>query len=220
MVESEPGKGSTFTITVPTGCLDGVRMMESPADLQFHIKQDKLSQADRNSTPLTGCRVLLAEDGLDNQRLISFILKKKLGAEVAVAEDGRIALELVAAAEADGKPFDLILMDMQMPVMDGYQATQYLRSKGWSGPIIALTAHAMVADRQKCLDAGCTDYLAKPIDRDRFAEVLTRHIVANHEPGNAAEHNVEPMHVSLEQSPTYIDSGSLALHAEPPPTHL
>jgi CheY-like chemotaxis protein len=159
--------------------------------------------------------VLLAEDGPDNQRFISFILKK-LGAEVAVAEDGQMAVQFVAASEADGRPFDLILMDMQMPIMDGYQAAQCLRSKGWSGPIIALTAHAMMDDRQKCLNAGCTDYLAKPIDRARFAQVLTRYIGASPEPGNVAEHNVEPMHISVEQAPTCINSCSLALPAEPP----
>jgi signal transduction histidine kinase/ActR/RegA family two-component response regulator len=192
-VESEYGKGSTFTITVPTGCMDGVRMLDSPpADLQACRKEQKSPEVDRKPTSLVGRRVLLAEDGLDNQRFISFILKR-LGAEVTVAENGNTAIQLAAVSEADGKPFDLILMDMQMPVMDGYQAAQHLRSRGWSGPIIALTAHAMVSDRQKCVEAGCTDYLAKPIDLARFTQLLAQYIGANREPDNVARLTVAPM---------------------------
>ena len=111
--------------------------------------------------------MLLAEDGHDNQRLIALLLKKA-GGEVAVAENGKIAHDLALAARDEGPPFDVILMDMQMPVMDGYEATQLLRELGYKGPIIALTAHAMTFDRQKCLNAGCDAYMAKPIDRQRL----------------------------------------------------
>ena len=170
-VESDLGKGSSFTVTVPTGHLDGVRMLENPAEIQFHVGEDKPSDASRNAKPLSGHRLLLAEDGPDNQRFISFILKR-MGADVTVAENGRAAVEGAIASRNAGSPFDLILMDMQMPVLDGYQATQMLRVKNWSGPIVALTAHAMKEDQQKCLDVGCDEYLTKPIDHNRLLQVL------------------------------------------------
>jgi CheY-like chemotaxis protein len=113
----------------------------------------------------------LAEDGPDNQRLISFMLTKA-GAEVTVAANGQLVVEQAMAARDAGKPFDVILMDMQMPEMDGYDATSLLRLQGVRTPIIALTAHAMAGDRQRCLDAGCDEYVAKPINRAALIEVI------------------------------------------------
>ncbi len=158
-VTSEPGKGSTFTATFVTGDLSHVRMIEQ-------AEEAIISAPLSSSSPpihLAG-RILLAEDGPDNQRLISMLLKKA-GAEVTIAENGRAAVEAVEASIALGRPFGLILMDMQMPEVDGYSASARLRSMGVSTPIVALTAHAMSGDREKCLTAGCTDYATKPIDR-------------------------------------------------------
>jgi CheY-like chemotaxis protein len=119
--------------------------------------------------------LLLAEDGPDNQRLVSFVLRKK-GADVTVAENGQIAVDFALAARAAGKPFDLILMDMQMPLLDGYEAARRLRKAGFTGPIIALTAHAMPGDRQRCLDAGCDDYISKPIVPAQLVAQLVAHL--------------------------------------------
>jgi CheY-like chemotaxis protein len=119
--------------------------------------------------PLHG-RILLAEDGPDNQRLLSMHLRV-CGAEVVIAEDGQIALDL-----AEKSPFDLILMDMQMPVMDGYTATAELRRRGLSTPIVALTANAMAEDRNKCMASGCTDYLSKPIDREILLQTVSKYL--------------------------------------------
>ena len=170
--ESEPGKGSAFTVTIATGSLGGVRMIEPSARRE--------TVPSRLPVPATAaakldCRILLAEDGVDNQRLVSFIFKKA-GADVTVVENGQAAMERALEARDAGKPFDVILMDIQMPVMDGYTATSRLREAGYRGVIIGLTAHTMSKDRDKCLAAGCDDYATKPIDRAKLiALVAERH---------------------------------------------
>ncbi|MEO0586548.1 MAG: response regulator, partial [Planctomycetota bacterium] len=126
--------------------------------------------------PLTGVRVLIVEDGVDNQRLIGYHLRKA-GAETETADHGRLALERLTDGEGiEGRllepfPFDVILTDMQMPEMDGYELAGRLRTLACPVPVVALTAHAMESDRDKCLAAGCVDYVTKPIDRDRLIEV-------------------------------------------------
>ncbi|MGC4005662.1 MAG: response regulator [Pirellulales bacterium] len=122
-------------------------------------------------------RILLAEDGPDNQRLISYVLQRA-GAEIVVADNGWIALNVAREAMQRGEPFDCVLMDVQMPVMDGFQATQELRRERYRGPILALTANAMSNDRKLCLDAGCDDYATKPIERRKLLEMIERHVVA------------------------------------------
>ena len=119
--------------------------------------------------------VLVAEDSKDNQRLITFLLRH-FGLDFTIAENGAIALELARSAVEAGRPFDLVLMDVGMPVMDGLQSTHAMRSEGMTMPIVALTAHAMAGDRERCLSAGCSDYISKPIERLALLKMLTRYL--------------------------------------------
>jgi signal transduction histidine kinase/CheY-like chemotaxis protein len=171
-VVSTPGKGSTFTVTFATGDLAGVHMIAAAEEAV--VAAPKVNNAPPQR--LRG-RILLAEDGPDNQRLISMLLTKA-GAEVTVAENGRVAVEAVEASVAMGRPFGLILMDMQMPELDGYAAATRLRSLGVSTPIVALTAHAMTGDREKCVAAGCDDYATKPIERAILLAVCHKWLAA------------------------------------------
>ena len=172
-MSSKIGAGSTFTLTIDAGSMEGVRMLQHPAGEVCPAEPQTKSVAPKR-IHLEG-RLLLVEDGLDNQRLISLLLTKA-GAEVSLAENGRVAIDLVMAANREARPFDLILMDMQMPVMDGYEAARQLRAKGITAPIIALTAHAMTGDREKCLEIGCDDYLSKPIDRTVLLSLVSRYL--------------------------------------------
>ncbi|MFI5378205.1 MAG: ATP-binding protein [Tepidisphaerales bacterium] len=170
-VVSKPGQGSTFTVTVETGPLAGVPMVD---------RCEVLGEGGVTSTPPrpTGAlrgRVLLAEDGADNQRLIAFILTHA-GAQVEVVENGRLAVDRVLATRNTAERFDLVLMDMQMPEMDGYSATAQLREQGATLPIVALTAHAMAGDRERCLAAGCTDYLTKPVNAELLVATAAGHM--------------------------------------------
>jgi len=127
--------------------------------------------------PTLACRVLLVEDWFENQRVLSYLLHDA-GATVTAADNGRLGVNEALAAEDNHDPFQIVLMDMQMPVMDGYKATALLRSCGYARPIIAITAHAMAHDREKCLAAGCDDYAAKPIDRGALIEMVRRWVPA------------------------------------------
>jgi len=173
---STPGKGSCFRLSIATGPLERVKMVENPGEKDFSRAEDADPCSDPASEEagLEG-RILLAEDAPDNQRLISFVLRKA-GAEVTVADNGQVAVAKALAACHEGRPFDVILMDIQLPVLDGYQATSQLRRRGYQGPIIALTAGAMANDREKCLNAGCDDFAAKPIDRKTLFAVIRKHL--------------------------------------------
>ncbi len=162
-IESEFGRGTTVRVRLRARVSPEAEFIDAATSglvlnqIKSHQKPDGARRS--SAKVLAGTRILLAEDGPDNQRLISFNLQSA-GAEVTVAKTGVEAIELARQL----KPH-LILMDMQMPEMDGYEATRKLRENGCGLPIIALTAHAMDGDRKRCIDAGCSEYLTKPIDK-------------------------------------------------------
>ncbi len=169
-VKSRPGEGSTFTFTMKAGLPNPVQMLSDLSEAAASAPGD---QQLRLAAPTLRGRVLLAEDGPDNQKLIAAILRKA-GVDVDSVQDGRLAVEEAMSAWSAGTPYGAILMDMQMPEMDGYEATRQLRCTGYEGPIIALTAHAMADDRTKCLAAGCDDYATKPVDSIGLLHMLAR----------------------------------------------
>jgi PAS domain S-box-containing protein len=165
---SQPRMGSTFTMRIDGGAAAGVETLRGLTEATLPAKLD---DGVKNEIYLRG-RILLVEDGADNQRLLRMQLSGA-GASVVSAANGQMAVEL-----ATTQPFDLILMDMQMPVMDGYAATVELRRRGVKIPIIALTAYAMAEDRDKCIASGCDAYLSKPVDEETLLSAV------NHALGN------------------------------------
>ena len=125
--------------------------------------------------PQLECRVLLVEDSLDNQRLVEHLLTQA-GAEVFLADDGQSALDLALEAHEQGLPFDIILMDIQLPKLDGLEVAHRLREAGFHGPIIALTAHEKIYNRQKCLEAGCDDFLTKPVNPKELIGLISLYL--------------------------------------------
>ncbi len=169
-VSSTPGKGSRFTLHIAAGRLDQVPLIHAPCEGEN--EQVTLTPVTAAiPTQLVG-HILVAEDGPDNQRLISLILGRA-GLTITLVEDGEQAFKMLQEYEAAGGSIDLVLTDMQMPVMDGYTLATRLRENGYLKPIIALTAHALAGDREKCLAAGCNDYTSKPIQRAQLLEKLS-----------------------------------------------
>jgi signal transduction histidine kinase/CheY-like chemotaxis protein/HPt (histidine-containing phosphotransfer) domain-containing protein len=157
------GKGSCFTLRFAAGDTRGVPLV-TPAVVQTSRTVSGGSERQKKFPPID---VLLVEDGETNRKLVKLLLERA-GAIVSTAENGEIGCQM-----AMEKTYDVILMDMQMPVLDGYSASRRLRDAGMTRPIIALTANAMSADREKCLAAGCNDYLSKPINTEQmFAAIL------------------------------------------------
>ncbi|MBN2021642.1 MAG: response regulator [Pirellulales bacterium] len=171
-VKSIHGKGTTFRVTVATGSLLGVPLVDAEKEPVTPFETPN-AVASTPQLQFSG-RILVAEDGPDNQRLLTFLLRRT-GAEIALAENGQVAVEKYTEARNAGKSFDVILMDMQMPVMDGYAAAKQLREMGCRKPIIALTAHAMQGDRERCCNAGCDDYTPKPINRAELLGLIAKY---------------------------------------------
>ena len=164
-VASDYGHGSTFTITIDTGSLEGVPMLQTMPASSASLHDVK----DAGAVSLPGIRVLSCEDGPSNQKLITLVLRRAGAAVVDTAMNGQVGYDL-----AMQHPYDVILMDMQMPVMDGYTAAGKLRESGIQTPIIAMTAHAMKGEEEKCLAAGCTGYVPKPIEVNRLLQTVAK----------------------------------------------
>ncbi len=207
-VDSTFGQGSTFTATVLTGPLDEVPMID-PDDSPAADNSDDTPDDAQTRDPADAARparILLAEDAPDNQRLIRHILRHA-GHQVTLAANGREACQ--AAWTQDGRPaFDLVLMDMQMPEMDGYDAARRLREERFDRPIIALTANAMAGDRDKCVAAGCDDYAAKPVDRARLLQLIQWHL--DRSPRSDDDPTPEPTPMDQANAPPPADP----LHSE------
>ena len=164
-VASEVGKGSVFSLTIPAG-LD---VMKQPFLDRRNIAGHLPREQDGPEQQRFSGHVLVAEDSKTSQKLIKAILAR-LGLDVTTAENGKEAVD-----KALTTAFDLIFMDIQMPKMNGYKATKMLRKKGITTPIVALTAYAMKGDDTKCIEAGCDDYMSKPIDRKKLHRVLGKY---------------------------------------------
>jgi len=196
VVESTPGVGTTFRVDVPTGEISGVRLIDvtelaerTAAAGESRSACDATSSDDSTASPASdvatrttrgaarSIRVLVADDTEMNQKLVRRILERS-GMTVDLAHDGEQAVQAVLASMEPDTAYDVVLMDMQMPVLDGLEATRYLRLHGCMLPIIALTASCMPADRARCLDAGCTDFVMKPIDRVGLIETIREHTSA------------------------------------------
>jgi signal transduction histidine kinase/CheY-like chemotaxis protein len=172
-VSSTLGQGSTFGLFFPVEIAE-----RKEAWNHSDQQEDKTPIPLLTDQPLAGLKILVVEDSKVNQIVIAAQLQKA-GAEIVFADNGQIGIEKIDKAETEKAPFDVVLMDMQMPVMDGYQATTTLRHNGYSRPIIAVTAHALHNDRQKVLDAGCNDYLTKPFQTEHLFKTILKYFPKN-----------------------------------------
>jgi signal transduction histidine kinase/ActR/RegA family two-component response regulator len=191
LVESQPGVGSKFTATIDIGSIDGIPLVvhqtNNPATKDSHLSQliDIVPK---------GLRILAAEDSADNQILLNFILRKT-EAIITFVDNGHEAIQIHRRTSDSDQPFDLILMDLEMPIMNGLDATRAIREFDTRTPIIAFTAHASPSDAQLCAQAGCTDTIFKPIDRESFYRKLATHTKSTHQPIQNIE--LESVHAGI-----------------------
>jgi len=193
-VVSESERGSKFSLNLPVSKAAQTQLITQLSDIP-QPAPDTLGWVP--DAPLSG-EVLVVEDTLENQKLIALILSR-MGINVQVVSNGQEALDVLSVA---GHGIELVLMDMQMPVMDGYTAMQRLREQGCTVPIIALTANAMLEEKKRVLELGANDYLTKPIDRVAFHKTIARYL-ARIPPEHAQADYLESL--LLADDPTFID---------------
>ncbi|MGD8567140.1 MAG: ATP-binding protein [Gammaproteobacteria bacterium] len=172
---SEKGKGSHFVAIIDTGVNEQTHFIssleETPVSAGHH---------EREVTPALKGKILLAEDNPDNQRLISLYIES-IGAAVDIVANGQQAVEQAVSGD-----YDLVILDMQMPVMGGAEAIQWLRNVGNQAPIAMLTANAMKEEKDRCLKLGANEFLTKPVDKQAFYAVLSRYL-QERKPGEIAD---------------------------------
>ena len=177
-VQSTFGVGSEFAFVLPVNEI-GATVPSHTNECKSDTLTSTSSKVDAAKKPLKGVRILLAEDGIDNQKLIAFHLTKA-GADVTIVQNGKEAVQsLTIDGTLEGPlaipcQFDLLLTDIQMPEMDGYTATRLLRSKDFRLPIIALTANAMSSDVSMCINAGCNEHVGKPVNRQQLIDTCVQ----------------------------------------------
>ncbi|PKL48561.1 MAG: hypothetical protein CVV39_04165 [Planctomycetes bacterium HGW-Planctomycetes-1] len=191
--QSNYGKGSTFSLFIPAAIETGRHENHKKAP---SADEDAPAKANNANVKFKGS-VLIVEDSPTNQMLIDLLLKK-LGIQTDLAQNG-----LEAVQKTNKRRYDVILMDMLMPVMNGYEATRQIKIKGIDTPIIALTACAMKGDDEKCFAAGCDAYLTKPTDRKKLVETLAKYLPAEGEkqPSQTVENNTEQTKEPIMQTP-------------------
>jgi hypothetical protein len=171
-------EGSTFSLTIDVGSPQAL----PPTPMSLKAAATKNSPQCDGIVPRLNGRILFAEDSADTRVLMRKVLEDA-GLTVDVTKNGQAAIQRVKAAALDQNPYDLVLMDMSMPVLDGYAATRELRASGFKSlPIIAFTAHAMETEREKCEAAGCNGYLTKPIDRAAMLAAIAAHLPSQRHP--------------------------------------
>jgi len=190
-VESETDRGSTFSLRLP---------FQNAPDVKFVdiVYEQKVVRELPSTTTIVHGRVLVVDDLADIRLMIKSFLSKA-GAVVDLAENGKQALEQLRLAREHNELPDAVVMDMQMPVMDGYEATSCLRAEGIAVPILALTANAMKGERERCVEVGCTDYLSKPVEG---REVVQK--VQNLIRGDSTTRTVPDSHVMVVDDNTTI----------------
>ena len=166
-VKSMQGIGSQFCVSISTGKLDKSQLIVGAAELPEKI--DNITYQHDHSFTVKGS-ILIVEDNEDNQQLLSIILCD-IGAEITFAKNGQEAID-----KTRNKTYDLILMDIQMPVMGGIEATKILRQSDYTNPIVALTANAMKSDYDTCIAAGCDEFLTKPINKDKLFQTIYKYL--------------------------------------------
>ncbi len=174
-VDSEPGKGSTFHFCVATGDIENITLLTGEELAKKYSSIDRTTKSGL-STWFKPARVLITDDTPANRQLAGLVLRKA-GLIVDEAENGAIAVE-----KASEHAYDLLLMDMQMPVMDGFTATRTLRLQGLKTPVLAFTANVTEQDRQLCVASGCTGFLTKPINIDLLLSTIAEYLPTQDHP--------------------------------------